>query len=195
MKDVLLMGNKQVGKTTQARLLQDNYKYHTLNFADGVREYASRLISVLTGISQKCIYENVFTEPYYSEYKKDSKPFVYNCVTFPCNLRLLLQAIGNEAREVFGDTIWIEKVANDSRQYRKVRENIVVADGRYPNEANTLKKYNFTVIFLSKEGSDGEHPSEQVQKYYDSGLFIPDLVIDANKSIDEIHEIIINKIK
>lgn len=89
--------------------------------------------------------------------------------------REYLQHFGNKAREVFGDTFWIDQVlpnpfmqdgwggpgASLEMRYPNV-DTLVVTDVRYPNEAERVKRLGGVVFEVIRPGlaSDG-HDSEK----------------------------------
>jgi hypothetical protein len=114
--------------------------------------------------------------------------------------RKYLQNLGNEAREIFGDTFWIDQVLPDptspapfvdlARKY-PTAELVAITDLRYPNEAERVRNLGGEVWEVLRPGtaSDG-HASEKPlprhlvnrQIVNDRGLL--DLEWEVNKALE-----------
>lgn len=97
-------------------------------------------------------------------------------------VRRFYQALGNEAREVLGDTVWLEAWKRQAVQHDKV----VVTDVRYPNEAEFIKSLGGRVVRIDRNGAGlagaaGQHPSEVGVSQIDPWWFI-----DNNGTLEDL---------
>lgn len=86
--------------------------------------------------------------------------------------RQYLQYLGNDARELFGETFWIDQVLPDPRHagWISALENrypgidcVVITDLRYPNEAKRVLDLGGSVWEVIRPGTESDgHASEQV---------------------------------
>lgn len=99
-------------------------------------------------------------------------------------VRELLQKLGTCIREGVDEDFWIKCL------FARVDgwENIIIADVRYPNEAQAIKNQNGIVIRINRDGAGaGTHHSETSLDDYEDF----DLIIDNNGTYEELY----NKLK
>lgn len=117
-----LTGYAQSGKDTVANILVNNYGYTRVAFADKIREFVYRTNPLIeTGIS----VQDMVDEYGWDVAKQNSE------------VRRLLQNFGVTARDMFGDTFWI----NQLLWGYDWSVPTVVTDVRFENEAKYLKKW------------------------------------------------------
>lgn len=128
-----LSGYAQSGKDTVAELLCLNYNYHRRAFADPMREALLRLNPVIGSQPLACLVDD------YGWDVAKSNPEV----------RRLLQVFGTEiGREMFGENFWVDiALAGLNSNHR-----VVVADVRFPNEAQAIIDKGGQVWRVQREG-------------------------------------------
>ena len=128
-----LSGYAQSGKDTVAELLCLNYNYHRRAFADPMREALLRLNPVVGSQPLACLVDD------YGWDVAKSNPEV----------RRLLQVFGTEiGREMFGENFWVDiALAGLNSNHR-----VVVADVRFPNEAQAIIDKGGQVWRVQREG-------------------------------------------
>jgi len=185
-----LIGNKKVGKTTQAKFLKQEFGYEIFNHADKVRDLTCRILSTYTGLPIETL-ELFFSGDTYEFYK--SKNFSLEGLTLNKGTRPLLQGVGNECREVFGNNVWVNILMETIKD---VEAPIVIADIRYLNEMINCYDNGILTIHLSKKDSDTDHPSEQVERrvneYYRKPDFTFDYELGEETIATEIRKIVTN---
>lgn len=173
MQLIAVNGFKRSGKGTVAGFIEElSPEKHVVGvgFADKLKVLASRSLGYTELSDQECIEKM-------DDFKEDGwVSSGHELPTYDITGRQYLQNIGNEARQIFGDSFWIDQVlpnpafiegwgdANGEaleRRYPGV-DILVITDLRYPNEAERVKSLGGVVWEVVRPGleSDG-HASEQ----------------------------------
>lgn len=103
----------------------------------------------------------------------------YKSTSYGPELRALLQRLGTECgRELISDTIWIDAALNGQEG------DIVVADVRFPNEAQAIKDRGGLVFRITRTGVEAvnAHPSETALDDWPW-----DYEIHNNGTVDDLH--------
>jgi hypothetical protein len=117
-----LSGYSQSGKDTVAQILVDNYGYKRVAFADAIRNAIYTLNPIITG-------GNIHLADYVDE-------LGWEAAKRHPEVRRLLQVMGTEVgRQLFDESVWIEKALGNAEPHDK----IVITDVRFPNEAKDIK--------------------------------------------------------
>jgi hypothetical protein len=137
-----LSGFIGAGKDTVANMLVKNYGFVKLSFASNLKDAASIMFGwpreLLEGDT---IQSRTFRETVDEEWSKILKKPNFTP-------RLALQLLGTEAgRKVFGDDIWVYSTLFEAKKHK----NVVVADCRFPNEANAIKQHDGFVWNIRRE--------------------------------------------
>ncbi len=203
-----ISGKMASGKTTLAKYLVENHGFVKLSFADPIKELESiqantpdELLQLeldpivkdiiakngcYTNVGQKRLEMMVWLASVFARYPK--MPGEKN--------RPLLQNLGQEARERFSDSIWIDYALRVASQY----DNVVIDDVRYENEAVALKDEGFRVwrveISLEEQARRlrelyGEEmlafTAHQSEVDLDNRWDMFDYIIDNNGSLEELY--------
>ena len=75
--------------------------------------------------------------------------------------REFLQRLGNSARDLIGESVWVDAWEKKAKHY----DNVVVADVRYWNEVQRIVELNGKLIFCdyrSQRYTLSDHPSEEL---------------------------------
>lgn len=168
---IAICGKKYNGKDTVANYLCDHYGYTKLSFADAIKN------------SVQCIFG--FSD---AQLWGDEKEIIDDY--WRISPREILQYFGTECmRDCFGahfphisDNIWVMAIERKISQLsHNGTSKIVIADLRFDNEMDFIKKYNGTVIKVTRNIANRDtHVSENCTL---SG----DYTIDNNGSIDELY--------
>lgn len=174
-----LTGLARSGKDTAGQFLQE-LGYHRVGFADALKELARRVNPIIESYDDSHgMYENVdvrLQDVIEHRGPEDAK-------SVP-EVRRFYQALGNEAREVLGPTIWLEAWRRQAEQYGRV----VVTDVRYQNEADFITDLGGIVVRVNRAGAGltgaaGSHPSET------SVLeIIPRWDVDNNRRLEDLRQ-------
>jgi hypothetical protein len=100
------------------------------------------------------------------------------------DVRVLLQRFGTEVgREMFGEDFWVNYALDSIPDGTKA----VIADVRYPNEADAIKKLGGKVFRVRRNGvvAANEHASESALNDYEF-----DSIIDNNADIHSLQSIV-----
>lgn len=171
---IAFAGRKQSGKTTSAEFIQNVFKQSSLgdcqiyNFADTLKMLC---IDVL-GLSYNQCYGS----------DKDKNELV-NCYWDNKQLtaREVLQIIGTDVFRKMQNNVWSDATIN--RIKKDNLEMAIIADCRFPNEVESIKRVGGIVIKLERNPYNSSHISETAldPDQYNQSLF--DLVID-NKMLN-----------
>lgn len=95
--------------------------------------------------------------------------------------REYLQKFGVAAREVYGDSFWVDQALKNIPH----NENVVITDVRFPNEAEAIREAGGYVLYVYRVENepDGEHVSEK--KLPDHLI---DFYIDNTKDIQALRD-------
>ena len=162
-----LSGYARSGKDSVAQLLCLNYAFNRVSFADPIREAIITLNPKLDSITH---VSHRVSDYGWDVAKQDPE------------IRRLLQFMGTEVgRKMFGENIWIDMAFKQAEQYQRV----VIADVRFPNEADAIKQRGGNVWRINRHGLNGinHHASEHAMDNY---MF--DHVIYNDGSLEELSD-------
>ena len=145
-----LSGYARSGKDTMASTLCLNYGYRRVSFADPMREAILTLNPKIDSIT------------HVSDYVQD---YGWDMAKQNPEIRRLLQVFGTEiGRKMFGENVWIDMAFKDI----KPDENVVIADVRFPNEADAIKQRGGKVIRVNRHNHSAvnRHKSEIAMDNY-----------------------------
>lgn len=163
---IAICGLQGSGKDTFGSILVKNHNFVKLSFASLLKD----ILSVLFDWNREML-EGTTKES--REWREQIDEWWSNRLNIPkFSPRYALQYFGTEIfRNHFHDEIWIAALEKQLYKYT----NVVITDCRFPNEINTLKKYNAIFIRITKgyvpewfisyennliEKPEGIHPSE-----------------------------------
>lgn len=160
-----LSGYARSGKDTAAELLCLNYAFKRHSFADVMRDSMYKLNPYAT--------DKIRVAELVDEHGWDVAK------TYP-EVRRLLQVFGTEVgREMFGQNFWIDQA------FKQIdpAANVVIADVRFPNEADAIKQRGGHVIRINRHNvtAVNSHKSEHAMDNY---LF--DHVIYNDGTLDDL---------
>lgn len=151
------IGRKSSGKSTCAQWCHQRFGTVNVPFAGNVKELARR---VFPGVPEKCWFGNQEDKEAEILLDGDWLNTKGEPTVVATSGREILQNLGNEARNVLGDNVWINAAlaAIDQTRYPLY----TIDDVRYVNEAVRLKKVGAVLVKLYNESipNDDEHPSE-----------------------------------
>lgn len=156
-----LSGWARSGKDTVADYLVKNHGYTKVSFATPMREALYRLNPKITINELQSTPLQVGVDVYDWEGLKERSP----------DVRGLMQRMGTEVgREMFGEDFWVNYALNSIPDGSKA----VIADVRYPNEAEAIKKLNGEVVRINRDGvqAANSHPSETAMNDYEFDIVI-----------------------
>ena len=162
------------GKDTIADHLVKDHGYTKFSFATPMREALYRLNPKITVNELQSTPARIGVDVYGWEGLKERSP----------DVRGLLQRLGTEVgREMFGEDFWVNYALNSIPDGTKA----VIADVRYPNEADAIKKLGGKVFRVRRNGvvAANEHASESALNDYEF-----DSVIDNNADIHSLQSIV-----
>jgi hypothetical protein len=149
-------GYARSGKDTIADYLVEHYGYEKVSFSTPMKEAMYRLNPRITVNEVVNTALRVGVDVYDWEGLKERSP----------DIRGLLQRFGTEVgREMFGEDFWVDYALNSIVDGTKV----VIADVRYPNEANAIKALGGKVFRVERDGVGpaNEHASENALEGYE----------------------------
>lgn len=145
-----LSGYARSGKDTMAELLCLNYDFNRISFADPMRDAMYKLNPYVDGVIR--LADLVDDHGWDVAKSKDEA-------------RRLLQVFGTEVgREMFGGNFWIDQA------FKQIdpAANVVIADVRFPNEADAIKARGGQVVRVNRKDikAVNRHASEHAMDNY-----------------------------
>lgn len=141
---------KQVGKDTCGQYLADFYNFERVAFADPLKQ----ALSAMFGFDEKQLQGS-----------DDDKNLVDPHWGF--SPRHALQTLGEGARQLFGDDVWLRSA--ERRIVSSKKKNVVITDLRYPNEAEMIRKHGGILVRIDRPSLGpivDQHHSENALKNY-----------------------------
>jgi hypothetical protein len=151
-----IAGWARSGKDTVADYLVNKYEYEKVSFSTPMKEAMYRLNPRITVNESVNNPIRIGVDVYGWEGLKERSP----------DVRGLLQRFGTEVgREMFGEDFWVDYALNSIVDGTKV----VIADVRYPNEADAIKALGGKVYRVERDGVGpaNEHASENALEGYE----------------------------
>ncbi len=152
--NIAVVGKMHSGKTTIARFLV-NTGYHRISFADPVKEVSAEMLSTFCRIVRTM--QAGPNDPII--YRHYDYTMINEMKGHPA-IRSLLQLVGTGlGRDWYGpDTIWIDMFEKKVQKWESDRKEfpmpVVNDDCRFPNEAERLRKLEFTIIKLVRNDAE-----------------------------------------
>lgn len=138
MTIIAICGQIGSGKDTAAEYLINNYGYHRESFASTLKDSLSAIFGwdriMLEGLTVT-----------YRQHREQVDEWWAERLNIPqLSPRWVMQHWGTDVcRNSFHNDIWVASLEN---KLRKITENVVISDCRFPNELSTLKKINAKTI-------------------------------------------------
>lgn len=148
-----LTGYAQSGKDTVASLLVEHYGYTRVAFADKIRELLYETDPPFPMEDGKVVGLRNLIDIYGWDSAKQNQL-----------VRSMLQNLGVGARNIFGDTFWVQQAL---RQVH-FEGNYVITDVRFMNEALAIKKYDNAKIWRVTRAGVGPVNSHVSESELDS---------------------------
>lgn len=166
-----LTGYAQSGKDTLAQILVEDYGFVRIAFADKIREFLYE-VSPMVGCSPSGYLKDLVDLVGWDEAKQEPQ------------VRRLMQDLGVGARKVFGEDFWVQAAFSDVRHSQK----IVVTDVRFQNEADWIKKFEYSYVWRVKRNGVGAVNSHVSESQMDG--YPVDQIFTNNGSIEELKELV-----
>jgi hypothetical protein len=182
-----IIGRARVGKDTVGKWLVDNRGYERVGFAD-LLKLAAWKIDPITRADffgpQRRWSDNITGEGSY-ERAKDEIPEV----------RRFLQAFGAAIRDIDED-FWLRAALKKVTAANEAGSPVVITDVRYPNEAESLRRAGFHLIYVSRPGVPHlDHESEGALTSADADYSLSNcgslsgLYIELQAIVDDVYNI------
>lgn len=142
-----IVGFAQAGKDSVAAVLERDFGYTKLGFADALREMMLALNPYVLTANGPAIYSHLLASRGYEDVKKES------------DVRRLFQRLGTEAgRKVLGNDIWVDTAMKRAARH----ERVAFSDCRFPNEADAVKMAGGVIVRVNRPGVGpvNDHESE-----------------------------------
>jgi len=164
-----LVGRRRAGKDTVACILNKE-GFYTVKFAEGLKIMLGSLLKALD-FSDKNIERMIE-----SDLKEVPLPILAGK-----SPRHAMQTLGTEwGRNCMGENIWVDIALERCKQFQKA----VIADCRFPNEAEAIRKAGGLLIRVTRDtGHVDSHPSETLI----DNLPV-DFEVDNNGTVEELEQ-------
>lgn len=138
MNIIGLLGFAGSGKGTVGDILDEEFGYQKVAFADSLKD----AVSIIFGWDRKLLEGDTEVSRAYRE-KRDK--FWSASLGRDITPRIILQQVGTEAmRDVIGENIWVQSLENKILNLEN--KNIVITDVRFPNEIDLVRKLGGKLI-------------------------------------------------
>lgn len=137
-----LVGFAGSGKGTVADILCENYNFTKVSFADVVKDITAEMFGWSRPLLEGDTDES-------REFREKSDDWWSARLGKTITPRNMLQLMGTEAgRDTFGSDIWVLNVERKIHNLRtnEFKENFVIADVRFPNEVEAIRKWGGHVV-------------------------------------------------
>ncbi|MFD9442149.1 hypothetical protein [Streptomyces sp. NPDC060001] len=153
MGNVGIIGRARVGKDTAGKWLVDNRGYRRVGFADALKEAALKLDPIIddgnVGYRFSAMRLSEVVGGYGWERAKEIG-----------DTRRILQELGSAMRAVDPD-IWLRAALKKVQEANDSGVPVVITDVRYPNEAESLRRAGFHLVYIERPGvPQFDHESE-----------------------------------
>lgn len=159
-----LSGAAGAGKDTFGYLLRDEYGYKKVAYADRLRTALYTLNPIVVANAE---HHGMIPRDYGGPVYRTLQSVIdeygwegYKNGPFSGDVRRLIQLMGTEVgRGIAGPDVWIDATSRDIN----LKQNTVITDVRFPNEAEFVKRYGGYVVHIVRPGVEnraGMHPSE-----------------------------------
>lgn len=186
-----ISGKKQCGKNTIGNILilidiYKNSNRHFISLEDYVKQYCnSELIPTTARFELKSFASklkeitSILCSHYVEDYERESFKKSIDPITGITN-REVLQKIGESFRSSLGEDIWIKALMTD---YQAKKDNWIVTDVRYQNEADHIKNKGGILIRVNRDTHNNDNHKSEID-LDDYNKF--DFIIDNNGSVEEL---------
>ncbi|MFE0326321.1 hypothetical protein ACFW08_05830 [Streptomyces sp. NPDC058960] len=176
MGNIGIIGRARVGKDTAGKWLVDNRGYRRVALADPLKAAALELDPVVVtdedywGVPGQRLAEVVDGHGW--EAAKDRFP----------DVRRILQELGRAVRALDED-FWLRLALKATQEANEAGVPVVITDVRYPNEAASLRRAGFHLIYIHRpDVPQLAHESEGALTAEDA-----DYVVINNETIHDMH--------
>lgn len=166
MPNIGIIGRARVGKDTAGAWLVENRGYVRVGFADAVRDVALR--------TDPIVYQYRHTDGWYDRRLSDvvrERGWERAKELFP-EVRRILQETGMAVRAV-DEEFWLRTALDKVRKINESGRSVVITDVRFPNEAESLKRAGFELLYIDRPGVPHlDHASEGALSEADAGMIL-----------------------
>jgi hypothetical protein len=153
-----IIGRARVGKDTAGAWLVENRGYARVGFADALKEAALRLdpyVSAYVGFCDE--YDHEVTVRRLSRMVREHG---WETAKEHGEVRRILQELGMAVRAI-DEEFWLRTALDKVREINTSGHPVVITDVRFPNEADSLRRAGFHLLFIDRPGVPHlDHASE-----------------------------------
>jgi len=169
-----ISGKKGHGKDTAAKHLEEKHNFRVIHFADPLKEACKSLFLMND-------------DQLYGSRKEEVDP------RWGVSPRTVMQKLGTDICRVemdkvipgIGDSFWLRRLEIELIELLESGIDVVIADVRYPNEVQLVKKYNGTTLNIVR-GEINTKDAHISENALNGTVF--DHVINNDAGITELHE-------
>ncbi|MGW2514993.1 deoxynucleotide monophosphate kinase family protein [Streptomyces scopuliridis] len=185
MGNVGVIGRARTGKDTAGQWLVDNRGYRRIGFADPLKEAALKLNPIIDVVDYGDTLESLaeIVERFGWEQAKDRNP----------EIRRILQELGASIRAIDPE-FWLRTALAKVTAANEDGVPVVITDVRYPNEAESLKRAGFHLVYIDRPGvphldheSEGALTSDDAAFHVMNSATVDDLYAEIELVMSTIH--------
>ncbi|MFD4699773.1 deoxynucleotide monophosphate kinase family protein [Streptomyces niveus] len=162
MGNVGIIGRARAGKDTAGAWFVENRGYKRVSFADPLRELALKLDPIV----------EVDSDGDYYRLAENVCEFGWEAAKGDLEVRRTLQELGAGVRAIDPD-FWLRTALAKVTEANENGQPVVITDVRYPNEAESLRRAGFHLVYIDRPGVPHlDHESEGALTAEDAGYAI-----------------------
>lgn len=162
-----ICGRKRSGKDTLASIFVESYGFRRVSFAARVKQLLAA-VNPLVCLNPMAPRDSFNRLAAYTDDWEDAKEIP--------EVRRLLQQLGTTARDLLGESVWINPVIGEVQSRLANHEQVVISDVRFPNEADRVRSLGGVIVRVHRDpiGSDliSTHVSETAMDAYHADVDI-----------------------
>jgi len=167
---IALFGPPNSGKDTVAKRLVEQHGFTRIAFADKVRELAYETLSD----SERVVIDMKGWEVakrWHQQYRE------------------ILECVGDGARKVLGDGVWIDAVYDQIEALLDDGKSVIITDLRKENEAEMVSEFNGVIWYITCPGCEKRPFDEWKPEWAAFTIHNNDTIEALNQRVDEVLEL------
>lgn len=179
---IVISGKARAGKDTLGEIMKQNFKenYFTMAYANELK----RTCRDAFDLTREQLFGELKEVPDRRYPKEDGTYWTP---------REILQHMGTEAYRAVEDGFWVRQLFKYIN--RNNLENVIITDGRFPDEINAVKERGGVHIRIHREDEGAAQGKEHASETSLDNMDEADYIINNDGSIEELKELAIDLIK
>ncbi|MEU1037687.1 hypothetical protein [Streptomyces sp. NPDC005907] len=188
MGNVGIIGRARVGKDTAGKWLVDERGYRRIGFADALKEAALKVDPIVGTDTDDLVVEG-------ARLGETVRFWGWERAKEIGDTRRFLQELGAAIR-VLDPEFWLRIALRKAQEANESGVPVVITDVRYPNEAESLKRAGFHLVYVHRPGvpqldheSEGAIPPDDADYVIPNTAGLPEFLSLIEWAADRIYDI------